>query len=57
MAEKDGGGGMKISYVTQGQRYPRQVPTWALVLTLCIVSFLLIGAAPYIEPLLRKVLQ
>ncbi len=48
---------MKISYVTQGPKYPRQVPTWALVLTLCIVAFLLIGAAPYVEPLLRRVLQ
>ena len=48
---------MKISYVTQGPKYPRQVPTWALVLTLCIVAFLLIGAAPYVESLLRRVLQ
>ncbi len=48
---------MKISYATQGHRYPRQVPTWALVVALCLVALLLIGAAPYVEPLLREVLR
>lgn len=48
---------MKTSYTTLGQRYPRQVPTWALVVALCLVALLLIGAAPYVEPLLREVLR
>ena len=48
---------MKELYATRDQRYPRQVPTWALVVTLCLVALLLIGAVPYVEPLLREALR